>query len=105
LFGLFLVIGVMLGKLARTMLDDAPGSEIGIGDRLAGVLLGAVRAGLVSTNLVLVFDQLAPMANQPQFLNRSRLRPLVSAVGQTGIRSLPSEVTMTIERSRRERRI
>ncbi|KWV56269.1 hypothetical protein AS156_04755 [Bradyrhizobium macuxiense] len=105
LFGLFLVTGVVLGRLARTMLDDAVGSEIGIGDRLAGALLGAIRAGLVVITLVLVFDQLVPMANQPQFLNGSRLRPLFSAAGQTGIRRLPPEVTMTIERLRRERRI
>lgn len=105
LFGLFLVIGDVLGKLARTMLDDAVGSEIGIGDRLAGALPGAVRTGVVATTLVLVFDQLVPMVNQPQLLNGSRLRPLFSAVGQTGIRSLPSEVTTTIEQLRRERRI
>jgi membrane protein required for colicin V production len=105
LFGLFLVSGIILGKLARTMLDDTIGSEIGIGDRLGGALLGAARAGLVVTSLVLVFDQLVPMANQPQFLNGSRLRPLFSAAAQTGIRSLPPDVTMTIERLRRERRI
>jgi membrane protein required for colicin V production len=105
LFGLFLVIGVVLGHLARTMLNDAIGAEVGIGDRLGGALLGAVRAGLVVTTLVLVFDQLVPLASQPQFLNGSRLRPLFSAVGQTGIRSLPPEATMAIERLRRERRI
>jgi len=105
LFGLFLVIGVVLGKLARTMLDDTIGSEIAIGDRLGGALLGAARVGLVVTTLVLIFDQLIPLANQPQFLNGSQLRPLFSAVGQTGIRSLPPEATMAIERLRRERRI
>ena len=105
LFGLFLVIGVVLGKMARVMLDDTIGSGIGPGDRLGGALLGALRAGLVVTSLVLVFDQLVPLARQPQFLNGSRLRPLFSAVGQSGFRSLPSDVTMTIERLRRERRI
>ncbi|VIO66193.1 hypothetical protein CI1B_13060 [Bradyrhizobium ivorense] len=105
LFGLFLVIGVVLGKMARTMLNDTIGSEIGIGDRLGGALLGAVRVGLVVTTLVLVFDQLVPLANQPQFLNGSQLRPLFSAVGQSGIRSLPPEATMAIERLRRERHI
>ncbi|MCA6124798.1 CvpA family protein [Bradyrhizobium sp. WSM 1704] len=105
LFGLFLVIGAVLGKMARMMLDDAVGSEIGIGDRLGGALLGGVRAGLVVTTLVLIFDQLIPLANQPQFLNGSQLRPLFSAVGQTGIRSLPPEATLAIERLRRERRI
>ncbi len=105
LFGLFLVAGVVLGKLARVMLDDAVGSQIGIGDRLGGALLGAVRTGLVVTTLVLVFDQLVPLASQPQFLNGSRLRPLFSAAGQLGFRSLPPDVTMVIERLRMERRL
>ncbi|MGY4318345.1 CvpA family protein [Bradyrhizobium sp. JR3.5] len=105
LFGLFLLIGVFLGKMARTMLDDTIGSEIGIGDRLGGALLGAIRVGLVVTTLVLVFDQLVPPARQPQFLNGSQLRPLFSAAGQAGFRALPPEATMAIERLRREQRI
>lgn len=105
LFGLFLVIGVVLGRLARTMLDDTLGAQIGLGDRLGGALLGAVRVGLVVTTLVLVFDQLVPLANQPQFLNGSQLRPLFSAAGQAGFRSLPPEAALAIERLRRERRI
>ncbi|MGF6306016.1 membrane protein required for colicin V production [Bradyrhizobium sp. i1.8.4] len=105
LFGLFLLIGVILGKMARMMLDDTVGSEIGIGDRLGGALLGAIRVGLVVTTLVLVFDQLVPLARQPQFLNGSQLRPLFSAAGQAGFRSLPPEATMAIERLRREQRI
>jgi len=35
-FGIFLVIGMVLGKLMRMALDETIGSEAGIGDRLAG---------------------------------------------------------------------
>jgi membrane protein required for colicin V production len=105
LFGLFLVTGMVLGRMARMMLDDTIGSDITILDRLGGAALGAIRTGLVVTTLVLVFDQLVPLAGQPQFLNGSQLRPLFSAVGQKGFRALPSDVVMTIERVRRERHI
>src|SRR5262245_48632768 len=45
-FGIFLVAGMVLGKLARMALDDAIGHEAGIADRLGGAILGAVRVGL-----------------------------------------------------------
>ena len=40
-----------LGKLARMALDEAIGSDAGIGDRLGGAALGAVRVGLPATTL------------------------------------------------------
>lgn len=104
-FAVFLACGMGLGKLARMALDDAIGSEAGIADRLAGAALGAIRVGLVVTTLVLLFDQLLPIDRQPAFLNGSRLRPLFSAAGQTGFRSLPPEVAATIDGLKKERRI
>ena len=104
-FAIFLVIGMALGKMMRMMLDDAIGPEAGIGDRLAGALLGVVRVGLVAITLVLVFDQLVPSYRQPAFLNGSQLRPWLSAVGQRGFRSLPSDVTTMIDRIKRDRQI
>jgi membrane protein required for colicin V production len=102
-FAIFLIAGMGLGKLARMMLDDAIGAETGIGDRLGGAALGAIRVGLVATTFVLIFDQLVPAARQPEFLNGSHLRPLFSAAGQQGVRSLPPDVTATIERLKKER--
>ena len=64
-FGIFLAVGMLLGKLARMALDEVIGSEAGIGDRLAGAALGAVRVGLVATTLVLIFDRLVPADRQP----------------------------------------
>jgi len=104
-FGIFLVAGMVLGKLARMALDDAIGDDAGIADRLGGAALGAVRVGLVATSLVLVFDQLLPANRQPAFLNGSQLRPLFSAAGQMGFRSLPPDVAATIDRLKKERHI
>jgi len=44
-FGIFLVSGMVLGKLMRMALDETIGAEAGLGDRLAGAALGAVRVG------------------------------------------------------------
>ena len=104
-FGIFLVAGIVLGKLMRMALDDAIGTEAGIGDRLAGAVLGAVRLGLVAITLVLIFDQLVPAGRQPAFLTGSHLRPLLSIAGQKGFKSLPPDVTAHIDRLKKERRI
>jgi membrane protein required for colicin V production len=104
-FGVFLVIGMVLGKFMRMAVDDLIGPSAGIGDRLAGAALGVVRVGLVAVTLVLVFDQLVPAGRQPTFLNGSQLRPLLSAVGQTGFKSLPPDVAAMIDRLKRDRRI
>jgi membrane protein required for colicin V production len=103
LFGIFLIVGIVLGKGMRMALDDTIGP--GIGDRLAGAALGAVRAGLVAITLVLVFDRLVPSDRQPAFLTGSQLRPLLSVAGQSGFRSLPPEVAATIDRLKKDRRI
>jgi len=104
-FAIFLIAGIVLGKLMRMALDETIGSEAGIGDRLAGAALGAVRAGLVAITLVLIFDQLVPADRQPAFLTGSHLRPLLSVAGQKGFKSLPPDVTATIDRLKKDRRI
>jgi membrane protein required for colicin V production len=104
LFGIFLIAGMVLGKLMRMALDETIGSEAGIADRLAGALLGAVRVGLVATTLVLIFD-LVPSDRQPVFLTGSQLRPLLSAAGQKGFKSLPPDVTAYIDRLKKDQRI
>ena len=104
-FGIFLVVGLVLGKFMRMAVDDAVGPSAGIGDRLAGAALGVVRVGLVAVTLVVVFDQLVPAGRQPAFLNGSQLRPLLSEVGQKGFKSLPPDVAAMIDRFKREQRI
>ena len=104
-FGIFLVAGIVLGKLMRMALDETIGSEAGIGDRLAGAALGAVRVGLVAITLVLIFDQLVPSDRQPAFLTGSQLRPLLSAAGQIGFKSLPPDIAAYVDRIKKDRRI
>ena len=67
--------------------------------------LGATRVGLVAITLVLIFDALMPAQATPTFLVGSQLRPLLSAAGQKGFRSLPPEVAATIDRLKAARRI
>jgi membrane protein required for colicin V production len=104
-FAIFLVSGMALGKMARMAIDETMGSESGIGDRLAGALLGAARVGLVAITLVLIFDQLVPADRQPAYLTGSQLRPLLSMAGQKGFKSLPPDVTAYIDRLKRDRQI
>jgi membrane protein required for colicin V production len=104
-FAAFLLVGMALSKVARLTLDDAIGSDAGIGDRLGGAALGALRVGLVAASLVVVLDQLVPSDRQPAFLNGSQLRPVLSAAGQRGFRSLPPEVAATIDRLKQARKI
>ena len=67
LFAVFVIVGMVLGKLMRMALDDAVGPEAGLADRLAGAALGAARVGLVAITLVVVFDQLVPPDRQPAY--------------------------------------
>ena len=97
-FGIFLVAGIALGKVLQMAVDDMIGPEAGIGDRLAGAALGAVRVGLVAVTLVLIFDRLVPSDLQPGYLTGSQLRPLLSLAGQKGFKSLPPDVVTYIDR-------
>jgi membrane protein required for colicin V production len=102
-FAVFLLAGMVLGSLLRLAINDLIGAHIGIGDRLGGALLGAIRVGLIAVTLVLIFDQLVPANAQPSYLTGSQLRPLLSRLGQTGIRSLPADVTTRFEQLKRAR--
>jgi len=104
-FAFFLIAGMALGKLMRMALDETIGSGAGLGDRLAGAALGAVRVGLVAVTLVLIFDQLVPPDLQPAYLTGSQLRPLLSAAGQRGFQSLPPDAMVAIDRLKTERRL
>jgi membrane protein required for colicin V production len=104
-FGIFLVAGIVLGKVLRMAVDEMIGPEAGLGDRLAGAALGAVRVGLVAVTLVLIFDRLVPIDRQPGYLTGSQLRPLLSLAGQKGFKSLPPDVAVYIDRLKKERNI
>jgi hypothetical protein len=62
IFAIFLIAGMVFGRLARMALDETIGSEAGIGDR------------------------------QPAYLVSSPLRPWLSTAGQMGFKSLSPNV-------------
>lgn len=104
-FAIFLIVGIVLGKLLRMAVDETVGPEVGIADRLGGATLGAVRVGLVAVTFVLIFDQLVPADRQPGYLAGSQLRPLLSQAGQKGFKSLPPDVAVYIDQLKKDRHI
>ncbi|MBS0532201.1 MAG: CvpA family protein [Proteobacteria bacterium] len=104
-FAIFLIAGVVLGKLLQIAVNEMVESDIGLLDRVAGGVLGAVRVGLVAITFVLIFDQIVPPDLQPAYLSGSQLRPIFSRMGQTGFRALPPDVTATIDQWKRDRHL
>jgi membrane protein required for colicin V production len=104
-FGVFLVAGILFGALLRTAINEVVGPKIGLPDRLAGSVLGAVRIGLVAITMVLIFDRIIPADRQPAFLRGSQLQPILLTAGQKGLKSLPPDVTALIDQMKKDRRI
>lgn len=102
LFAVFIVIGLILSALLRLSVSAIAGNGVSAPDRAAGALLGAVRIVLLAVLMVLVFDRLIPAGREPEFLKGSQLRPLLSAAGHEGLRSLPPDIAETIDRLKRE---
>jgi membrane protein required for colicin V production len=105
LFVVFLFIGLILSAILRLGVSEAVGQEVSIADRSAGAMLGAVRVILLAVLMVLIFDRIIPADGQPTFLTGSKLRPILSAAGQQGLKSLPPDVATFIDRLKRERGI
>jgi len=103
--GSFIVAGILLAALMRLVVGELAGKDIGIADRMAGAMLGAVRIVLLAIVLVLIFDRIIPPGREPAFLAGSQLRPILSAAGQQGLQSLPPDVVDYIDRLKRERGI
>jgi membrane protein required for colicin V production len=103
--GVFLAVGFVVSALLRHAVGSFSGPDVGIVDRLAGAVLGAVRIGLIAVLIVVIFDRIIPANRQPTFLVDSKLRPYLSAAGQMGLKSLPPDVEATIDRLKRQRGI
>ena len=101
--GIFLGAGIALGALLRFTISEMVGPDVSIPDRVAGALLGAVRVGLLAVVLVLVFDRIIPPGREPAFLKGSQWRPALSRVAQQGLKTLPPDVEIYIDRLKRER--
>jgi membrane protein required for colicin V production len=104
-FGVFLVSGIALSAALRTAISEVTGTRISLPDRLAGSLLGAIRIALVAITMVLIFDRIIPADRQPAFLKGSQLRPILLIAGQTGLKSLPPDVTALIDQLKKQQRI
>jgi membrane protein required for colicin V production len=104
-FGVFMVVGILLGALLRTAVGEIVGPTVSLPDRVAGSAFGAIRIGLLAVLMVLIFERIVPLDRQPAFLTDSRLRPFLSAAAQQGLRTLPPDVTDLIDRLKRERGI
>ena len=104
-FAVFLLAGIMLGALMRLMVGELTGPNVSAPDRAAGAMLGAVRIALLAVLLVAVFDRIIPPGRQPAFLAGSKLRPILSAAGRQGLRSLPPDVADYIDRLKHARGI
>jgi membrane protein required for colicin V production len=104
-FGIFLVAGMVLGALLRTAINETVGPQVSLLDRFAGSVLGIVRIVLVVVTMVLIFDRIIPPNRQPAFLAGSRLKPILLATGQQGLKSLPPDVTALIDQMKKAQRI
>ena len=104
-FGIFLAAGIVIGALLRSAIREIVGPSIHVTDRLAGSALGAIRVALVAVTMVLIFDRLIPPDRDPAFLRGSQLRPILLALGQKGLKSLPPDVVAYIDRLKQDRRI
>lgn len=85
--GVFLVAGILLAALMRMVVGELAGKDIGVVDRMAGAMLGAVRIILLAVVLVLI-----PPGREPAFLAGSQLRPILSDAAAQGLQSLPPDV-------------
>ncbi|HUC50616.1 MAG TPA: CvpA family protein [Xanthobacteraceae bacterium] len=105
LFIVFIGLGLLISALLRGLVDELAGAEIGMFDRLAGGVLGAVRILLVAVLIVIVFDRLIPADREPGFLVGSKLRPYLSDAGRKGLQTLPPDIADYIDRIKRDRNL
>jgi membrane protein required for colicin V production len=101
----FLGVGIATGALLRSAVGLAVGEDVSLPDRAAGATLGAVRTLLLAVLLVLVFDRSIPPKQRPAWLAQSKLRPVLTAAGEQGVRTLPPEVIAQIDRMKKQRGI
>ena len=104
-FVVFFAVGILFAAVFRLAVSEFIGKTVSLPDRLAGAMLGALRIVLVAVTLVLIFDRIIPANQQPAFLSGSKLRPILLAAGQRGLKTLPPDVTGYIDPLKRERRI
>ena len=100
-----LFTALTLSFFFRSAISATTGEAISAPDRFAGAALGAVRIVLVAVLIVLIFDRIIPANREPAFLNNSKLRPILSVAGKSGVRQLPPDMIAYIDNLKRQRGI
>jgi membrane protein required for colicin V production len=103
--GIFLGVGFVTAAVLRSAVGLAAGYDVSVPDRAAGAALGAVRIVLLAVLMVLIFERMIPPKREPAWLAQSKLRPLLAAAGEQGVRKLPADVVAHIDRLKKERGI
>ncbi|HWV53292.1 CvpA family protein [Pseudorhodoplanes sp.] len=103
--GVFLVVGIVTAALLRNAVSLVVGEDVSLPDRAAGAALGAVRILLLAVLMVLIFERIIPAKREPAWLAQSFLRPMLSAAGEQGVRTLPADVVAQIDRMKKKRGI
>jgi membrane protein required for colicin V production len=105
LIAVFVITGVVISAVLRYAVSEIAGPQVGPVDRVLGAILGIVRIVLLAVLIVIIFDRIIPPGREPAFLADSKLRPILSAAGRQGLRSLPPEIEDYIDRLKREREL
>lgn len=105
LSGTFLFSGIVLSFFLRSAVNATVGETVSAPDRFAGATLGAIRVVLIAILIVLIFDRIIPPNREPNFLHGSKMRPLLSIAGKSGVRSLPPDMIAHIDNLKRARGI
>jgi len=100
--GVFLGFGLLFGMVARRAVGGVAGTHVMFADRLLGALLGLVRIGPLAVLMVMIFAAIIPPGREPAWLLESKSRPYFAAAGESGLRSLPPELSNYIERLKRQ---
>jgi membrane protein required for colicin V production len=99
--GVFLFVGMITAALLRNAVGLVSGDTITMPDRISGGALGALRVFLLAILMVLIFERIIPAKHEPAWLAQSRIRPLLSAAGEQGVRTLPPDVLAQIDRMKK----
>jgi membrane protein required for colicin V production len=102
-FVIFLTSGIVIGFGLRAAVNEMIGHDINIFDRLAGSFFGVARVLLIALTMVMVFDRLIPIDRQPGFLAGSKLKPILSSVGQKVLKTLPPDMVAYVDQLKREK--
>jgi membrane protein required for colicin V production len=103
--GVFLLVGAITAALLRNAVGLVSGDDVSMPDRISGGALGALRVFLLAILMVLIFERIIPAKHEPAWLAESQVRPLLSAAGEQGVRTLPPDVIAQIDRMKKARGI